>query len=281
MSRIRRYESSGKLHLLVREYLRAGSVYMDLGKPDLAFLYLNRCAAIVDFERYETSLLDRKSQQECKDRLQALENEPLFVREIQSEIDQRADSLDTRLVRIWGLFSLCRLARVGSRLSRIRDCKPIGTIGKVAKFLYPPRQKRMKRREFRQLDNLIAWLEQWQQDFYYFDPLYVRGPCGPLQLFDLVGMDGIRSLYWFLEREYCNFDNELPEEEMYTEPGIIPVTLLPDYYLRNGQENLRAVPLLAEELERIRADYDFLRSDPVPSQIQSRLNQYVVMDILS
>ena len=94
-------------------------------------------------------------------------------------------------------------------------------------------------------------------------------------------MDGIRSLYWFLEREYCNFDNELPEEEMYTEPGIIPVTLLPDYYLRNGQENLRAVPLLAEELERIRADFDFLRSDPVPSQIQSRLNQYVVMDILS
>lgn len=281
LGRIRRYESAGKLHLLIREYLKLGSLYMDQDKPDLAFLYLNRCATIVDFERYDTSLLDRTSIQNCKARLQELENSPLFVRTIQAEIDEKAEQMEPRLVRLWGLFSLCRLARVGTRLSHIRDCKPIGSIGTVARYFYPPREKRMKRREFKKLDRIIAWLEEWQKDFYYFGPLYVRGPYGPLQLFDLIGMDGIRNLYWFLEREYRNYDNELSEEEMYTESGIIPVTLLPDYYLRNCDGSIWDVPLMNEELERIRSDFDFLQSGPVPSQIQSRLNQYVVMDILS
>ncbi len=281
LKQIRRYESGGKLHLLIREYLKLGSYYMDRGDPDRAFLYLNRCAAMVDFERRDSGLLDRASTQDCKNRLATLEQGPLFVRKIQGEVDEKARMLEPRLVRIWGLFSLCRLACIGNRFSRLKDCKPIGTIGTVARYFYPPRQKRMKRREFKKLDSLIEWVEQWQKDFYFFGPLYVPGPYGPLQLFDLVGMDGIRSLYWFLEREYCNYDNELPEEKMYTEPHIIPVTLLPDYYLRICDTSIWNVSLMKEELERIRSDFEFLRSNPVPTQIQARLNQYVVMDILA
>ena len=278
---VRHYESSGRLHQLVREYLRLGTLCMERNEPNLAYLYLNRCAVITDYERQNSGLLDKHSIEECKSRIQKLEEGPLFTTDILREVREKAHKLEPRLVRIWAILSFCRMSRLGARFAKIRECKPFGKAGKVAQLLYPPREKRLKRREFKQLDTLIAWVEEWGKDYFFYGANYITGPYGPVQILDLIGMNGIRSLYWFLEYEYRNFDNELKENDAFTEPDFIPVTLLPDYYLRRCGEDLSKVPLLQEELDRIRSDYDFLALWPTEKQIEARMDQYVVLDILS
>ena len=67
--------------------------------------------------------------------------------------------------------------------------------------------------------------------------------------------------------------------ETYTD--VVLCALLPDYYVRIGARTLEDVPQISAEMVRIRADFDFVCSNPTWKQVTDRIEEYKRLDPLA
>ena len=268
-----------------RAYYELGVAAMDTADLHKAQLWLHRADTIYSADDNIYDQVGEKLMDDCSDRIGRLESEDgLFYNTVPAEIEARAEELSDPQVRVWGLLSMARLARLGERLGRLPDCQVLGQLDWAVELMVHSLQTLPSQEDYQRLmDMCDALYELNSKPVYYSGEIEIPGKA-PFQLFDLNGLFGV-------EQELNGYtDSHLrllaalsqgAEELPRAESGIVACALLPDYYVRTGAGRLEDVPQIKAELQRVWSDYKFVRSGLTWEEVEKRITEYKQLDILA
>ena len=103
-------------------------------------------------------------------------------------------------------------------------------------------------------------------------------PCGagaPLQVFDLNGLAMLLNIEAFFDGHL----HTLAGDPVKDQGEMIPCALVPDYWTRTVGGDLRQIPQVKAELDRIWADLEFVRSGPTWGAVAQRAADYKTLDV--
>lgn len=263
---------------LAKAYYDMGRAAMDSGDPGRAMLWLSRADTIYSARDDVYEAVGDKLADDCSDRIGALEDAPLLSNQIVEEIDDKRDELGDAQARVWSLLTLSRLAPVGDKLAQLPGCGVLGQLGKCVDLSVQSFQTPISQEEFDFLKTVCGELYALSdsQDFFAGGEV----PCAagaPLQVFDLNGLTTLLGIEGLLDGQLrC-----LAGEPAADDGGLIPCALVPDYWTRTVGGDLRAIPQVKAELERIWADYDLVRSGPTWAAVAQRIQAYRSLDLFA
>ncbi len=274
---------------LARAYYDLGVAAMDQGKLNQAVLWLSRADTIYSASDsvYEhmskRRLFHKEIVSDCSERIGALEKESLLYHDFPAAVEEKAEELSDLQIRVWGLLSMARLVNLGERLGKLPGCQVLGELGWALDVMLKSFQEGITQEEYsRLLDICNALYELGDSEaFYAGGEIQVPGGA-PFQIFDFNGMMGVHlELNGYLDSHLrllgaLSQGQEPPEAES----SIVGCTLLPDYYVRTGEDELEYVPQIKAEQGRIWSDFAFVCSGFTWNQVAQRVNQYKTLDIL-
>lgn len=263
---------------LAKAYYDMGRAAMDSGDPGRAMLWLSRADTIYSARDDVYEAVGDKLADDCSDRIGALEEAPLLSNQIAEEIDDKRGGLGDAQVRVWSLLTLSRLAPMGDKLAQLPGCGVLGQLGKCVDLAVQSFQTPISQEEFDFLKTVCGELYALSdsQDFFAGGEV----PCAAgasLQVFDLNGLTTLLGIEGLLDGQLrC-----LAGEPAADDGGLIPCALVPDYWTRTVGGDLRAIPQVKAELERIWADYDLVRSGPTWAAVAQRIQAYRFLDLFA
>lgn len=280
--RLARAQERNDLPALAKIYYDMGIHCMKNNDPNRAMLYLSRSDTIFSsrddvYEQTKESL-----REDCSRRIGELEEMPLLTNEISERMAEQAENfLDDVQIRLWGLFTMARLVKVGEYLCGLPGCEVLGDLGKAVDLILRSFQEAISQEEYQFLMDTCDRLYELGDDECFSDMTQqVEIPGGkPLQAFDLNGLLVLTELNLYLD-SHLRLLAQGPENSN-AETGLIPCALLPDYYLRTCQTDLSLQPRISQEAARIEDDYEFVRSRITWQDIAGRVAQYKELDILA
>lgn len=261
---------------LARACYDLGVEHMEKGELERAFLRLGQADTIYSardeiYEAMGDGLTD-----DCSERIGRLEEAPLLLNEVISRVEKQAEELGEDGCWIWSLFTLARLGKLGKRLAALPGCEALGRLDEAAEIALHSFRGELPEEEFQRMDAIYERITELGDDESYFGMNgEIPGPCGPFQVFDLEGTHTLTELSLYLEA--CN---SRLDQKRTPETGLIPCALLTGYYCRAGGGDLRNIPQVRAELERIWGDYEFLHAGPSWDGIAARLAAYRELDLL-
>ena len=275
---------------LARAYYDLGAAAMDQGDLNKAVLWLNRADTVYSasdgtYERTSNKRLFHKEiVTDCSGRIGTLEEEEdLLYNRIPAEMEEKTEKLTDVQARILGLLSMARLVRLGETLSRLPGCEVLGELGWAADVILRSFQEPVTQEEYGRLMDICNDLYDFGDSEAFYAGGQISVPGGdPFQVFDLNGMAGVHlELNSYID-SHLRFLSALSQGQEPPEPDscMAGCTLLPDYYVRTGAEDLEQVPQIRAELRRIWGDFDFVRSRITWEQVAGRVKEYRVLDLL-
>lgn len=266
-------------------YYQMGVAAMEKGELNQAQLWLSRADTIYSADDRVFKKVGEKLMDDCSERMGQLEEAPLLYNNIPAQLEEVAGELGDAKVRIWGLFSMARLVRLGERLGALPGCEALGKLGWAVDVVLKTFQEPPTEEEFNGLRALGGELYQLGDA-----PTFCNGENeievpgrAPFQVFDLNGLMGAHlEIDAYLDAHLqmvCALSRG--EEPPAPETGVIAQALLPDYYVRTGAGKLEEVPQIKAELERIWSDYRFLGSDITWELVAQKVQEYKKLDILA
>lgn len=262
---------------LARACYDLGVEHMERGDLERAFLRLSQADTIYSardeiYEAVGDTLAD-----DCSDRIGRLEEAPLLLNEVIAGVEERAEELGEDGCWIWSLFTLARMGKLGDRLAVLPGCQALGRLDEAAEIALHSFRGELPEEEFQRMDVIYERVTEMEDDPAYFRMNgEIPGPCGPFQAFDLEGTHTLTELSLYLEA--CN---SRLDQARSPETGLIPCALLTGYYCRTADGELREIPQVRAELERIWSDYEFLKAGPSWDGIAARLETYRELDLLA
>jgi len=280
--RLARAQEREDLPALAKIYYDMGVQCMKNNDPNRAMMYLNRSDSIFSSRDDVYDQVKESVREDCSQRIGQLEDLPLLTNEIPEQIETQAEYLlDDLQVRLWGLLTMARLTPVGARLSGLPGCEVLGNLGQAVDLILRSFHEQITQEEFQFLADTCDQLYELGDDECFSDMTkQAEVPGGaPIQAFDLNGLLVLTELNLYLD-SHLRLLTQGPDNSA-AETGIIPCALLPDYYLRTCREDLSLLPQIRQEIERIEADYDFVRSKITWEDIAGRIAEYKSLDILT
>lgn len=269
---------------LAKAYYEMGVTAMDTGDLDHAQLWLHRADTIYSARDEVYEKVGDKIADDCSDRIGTLEEEALLYNDIPSQIDAKAEDLGDPQIRVWGLLSIARLAKLGKRLAALPGCQVLGELEwavdmMLASFQAPPTQE-----EYQKLMDICNGLYELgdSEAFYGGGQIEVPGKA-PFQAFDLNGMGVLLELNGYIDNHLRLMAalSQGREELPAGETGVVGCTLLPDYCVRTLGGRPENAPQIQAELERVWSDCDFVRSGFTWETAGKRIAEYKQLDILA
>ncbi len=268
-----------------KTYYQMGVAAMEKGELNQAQLWLSRADTIYSADDRVFKKVGEKLMDDCSERMGQLEEASLLYNNIPAQLDEVAGELGDAKVRIWGLFSMARLVRLGERLGALPGCEALGKLGWAVDVVLKTFQEPPTEEEFNGLRALGSELYQLGDA-----PTFCNGENAievpgraPFQVFDLNGLMGAHlEIDAYLDAHLqmlCALSRG--EEPPAPETGVIAQALLPDYYVRTGAGKLEEVPQIKAELERIWSDYRFLGTDITWELVAQKVKEYKKLDILA
>lgn len=263
---------------LAKAYYDMGKAAMEAGDHGKAMLWLSRADAIYSARDDIYEALGEKLTDDCSDRIGELEEAALLSNQMIEQIEERVEALDDAQVRVWSLLTLARLVPVGAALSALPGCGVLGTLGQCLDLVVKSFQESITQEEFNLLKVVCGDLYALSDDEAFFAGGEVPCAAGaPLQVFDLNAMTTLLGIEGLLDSQIrC-----LAGEPMKDDGGLIPCALIPDYWTRTVGGDIRDVPQVKAELDRIWSDLDFVRSGPTWTAVAQRVEEYKAVDIFS
>lgn len=264
---------------------RLGVAAMDQGELNQAQLWLSRADTIYSADDRIYKKVGEKLMDDCSERIGQLEDASLLYNNVPTQVEEVARDLGDAKVRIWGLFSLARLVKLGERLASLPGCEALGKLGWAVDTVLRSFQEPPTEEEFNGLREMCgSFYKLGDSPAFWGDGSEIEVPGGaPFQLFDLNGMMGVHlEIDAYLDAHLkmviaLSRGEELPAPET----GIIAGALLPDYYVRTGTGKPEEVPQIKAELERIWRDYRFLDTDITWELVAQKVEEYKKIDILA
>ncbi len=250
---------------------------MEAGDAARAILYLCRCDALATANAGVAERLGQPLLDDCSQRLSRLAETPVLTSEIIAQVLERTRVLSDAQVRLWGLLTMARLAKVGQRLSVLQGCQALGRLGQTVKLVLRSLYQQVSPEEIGFLQESCGQIYRLVDAIYMLDPdSQVPAPLGPLEALDLNGGMAYTQLNLYLD----NHLHFLTDRTLRPEAGLIPCALLSDYYLRTQDGPLERMPQIQAELRRIQDDQKFLRASPTRDALADRVKRYLALDIL-
>lgn len=279
--RLARAQERHDLPALTKIYYDMGVHCMKNGDPNRAMLYLSRSDTIFSSRDDVYEQVRESLREDCSRRIGELEEMPLLTNEISERMEEQAENfLDDVQIRLWGLFTMARLVKVGEYLSGLPGCEVLGDLGQAVDLILRSFQEAISQEEYQFLMDICDRLYELADDECFSDMTQqVEIPGGkPLQAFDLNGLLVLTELNLYLD-SHLRLLAQGPDNSN-AETGLIPCALLPDYYLRTCQSDLSRLPRISQEAARIEDDYEFVRSRITWKDIADRVARYKELDIL-
>lgn len=262
---------------LVRACYDLGVYYMDHSDPARAMLWLSRADTIYSArdEVYEAA----GDKLDCSGRIGQLEDAPTLANRITREVEEKAEALSDSQIRLWGLFTMARLAKLGERLGTLPGCGVLGQLYRAVDLVAKSFQEPLSGEEFDQLREIRDRLYELGDSpaFFAGGSLPVSGGA-PFQVFDLNGLLTLTELNLYLDSHMTRVDGGEPQG---AETGLVPCALLTDYYLRTQEGDIEALPPIQAELERIWSDYALIEARSPIEEILQRVKDYQSLELLA
>ena len=262
-----------------------GTSAMDQGDLNHAQLWLHRADTIYSasdtvYEKVGDKIID-----DCSERIGTLEDEEeLLYNALPAQVEEKAEALNDPQVRVWGLLSIARLVKLGTRLAALPGCGVLGELDWAVDMMFQSFQAPPSQEEYQHLmDVCNALYELNSKPAYYTGEIEVPSQA-PFQVFDLNGMMGVeQELSGYIDshlRFLAALSQGVQDPAAAAESSMVGCTLLPDYYVRTGASSLEEVPQIKAELQRIWSDYDFVCSGLTWEEIGKKIAEYKALDIL-
>ena len=277
------YEAKMDLAGLSQAYYEMGKEYEEKGDLSRSRLYLERaCTLYSNFDQvYDAcqSFMD-----DCDERIGDLEEADILTNEVLWQVEERAEELTNAQKYLWGMMSLARFQGIFQHLADCENCRILGELSRVLDLLYRTVGQKSVQED---LDYSLSFITRFydfcdSEDFVNTRNQVELDQGTTLQLFDLNGNSTVTCLHLFVDKfiSVLQAGFETVEENEEAEVDFIPCTLMADYYLRNFEEDLRQIPQVQAELERIWSDYEFVRDGASVADVIHRIEKYRRMDIL-
>lgn len=261
---------------------RRGKEYLKKGDLERARLYLERASTLYsNFEQVfdESEML----MEDCDEQIGALEEEDLLYNELLEQVTERSEELSNTQNYLWGFLSLARFQGVFEKLSACPGCGILGELKKVLDLFGEGLSRALSEEEQEYLQDFITRFYDFGDSETFADTSNQAAVSGGkmLQVFDLNGNSTFSCMHIFMDKCIYAFCNGGPLEDAEpAETDFIANTVLIDHFVRTYEEELRSIPKVQEEIERIWSDYDFVRTGPDAAAVAARMDTYRKMDIV-
>lgn len=263
---------------LAKAYYEMGRAAMEAGDPGRAMLWLGRADTVYSARDDVYSKVGETITEDCSDRIAALEEAPLLINRIEEEITGRIPGMDDAQVRVWSLLALARLVPAANRLGTLPGCGALGKLERCLDLALQSFQSPITPDEFDFIGSVCGELSELSDSEHFFAG--GETPCGagaPLEVFDLNGLAMLLNLDAF----FSGHLHTLAGHPVKDQGEIIPCALLPDYWTRTVGGDIQDIPQVRAELERIRADCEFVRSGPTWGAVIRRAEEYKALDVFA
>ena len=261
---------------------RKGKEYQRKGDLERARLYLERASTLYSnfdqvFEESEVLMED------CDEQIGALEEEDLIYNGLLEQVTEKAEELSNRQNYIWGLLSISRLQRMLERLSVCPECEILGELRQVLDIFCRGLAGDLTEKEREYLQDFITRFYDFSDSEAFADTAnqVATAEGKALQVFDMNGNSMFTCFHIFLDKciyVFCSSFGAVEDAEP-AETDFIPCTLMEDYYLRTREGDIRGLPQIQEEIDRIWADCAFVGTDPDAQAVVERMNDYRDLDL--
>ncbi len=268
---------------LVKVYYELGVSAMDRGDLNKAVLWLHRADTIYSaddavYEKVGDRLID-----DCSDRIGTLEGDETLYNSLPAQVEEKAEQLSAPQLRIWGMMSIARLAKLGERLAKLPGCQVLGELGWAVDMMFHSLQALPSQEDYQHLMDICNGLYELGDAPAFYAGGEIEVPGGaPFQVFDLNGMGTLLELNGYMDNHLRLLAalSQGAEEKPEAESGVVSQALLPDYHVRTGEGRLEEVPRIKAELDRIWRDYAAVRDQHPLEEIGKQIAEYKQLDIL-
>ncbi len=178
---------------LCRAYYALGTAAMDRGDRNHAQLWLHRADTIYSARDEVYDKVGEQLADDSSSRIGQLEDTHILYNDIPAQVEEKAEGLGDIRVRVWGLLSLARLAKLGNRLSVLPGCGSLARLGWAVDAVLNAFQAPPPEDVFNSLKDLSGALYELGDDPAFWgmgSEIAVPGGL-PFQVFDLNGMMGV------------------------------------------------------------------------------------------
>ena len=263
---------------LARAYYDMGKAALSAGDEGKAMLWFGRADTVYSARDDVYDKVGEKITEDCSDKIGELEEAPLLANQIEEEIIDQINGMDDAQARVWSLLALARFVPVANRLGTLPGCQVLGRLEKCLDLAVQSFQSPITPDEFDFIGGVSGELAELADLDCFFAGDEV--PCGagaPLQVFDLNGLAMLLNIEAFFDGHL----HTLAGDPVKDQGEMIPCALVPDYWTRTVGGDLRQIPQVKAELDRIWADLEFVRSGPTWGAVAQRAADYKTLDVFA
>lgn len=263
---------------LAKAYYELGKSAMEAGDQGRAMLWLSRADTVYSARDDVYDKVGEKITDDCGQRIGELEDTPLLNNEIEPPITEQVKTLGDAQVRIWSLLSLARLIPAANKLGALPGCGVLGKLDKCLALVLQSFQDPITPDEFDFIVNVCGELTEFSDSEHFFAGGEIPCSAGaPLQVFDLNGLTMLLNIEAFFDGHL----RTLAGQPIDDAGEMIACALIFDYWTRAVGGDIRNIPQVKAELDRIQSDYEFMRTGPTLSAVAQRIEEYKALDIFA
>lgn len=255
-------------------YYEVGACYYQQGNKEKAWLYLNRFDTLSGSQDEIYEKIPEKLMDQASDWIGELEEADLYLNELMNWAEEAAEELDVIQRAKWNLLTLARFEMLFQQLSRLSGFELLNRYGRVVEILAQALYEPVGEAEYKEALGFV-------KEFYPFTDskaLADVSNCvsiaggGDFEAYDLQGSCTLLNMYTLLDDILQYAEQRRNMGEIGTD--LLTNVLLADYYIRTHEEPLREIPAVRAEVERIQADLEFVKGNPVRAEFMERMHQH-------
>lgn len=254
-------------------YYQVGEKYYKQGNQEKAWLYLMRFDTLSGSRDEIYEQIPEKMVDQASDWIGELEESGIYLYEMTQWVEESSEELLGIQKVKWTLLAMARFVKLFDRLSEIPGFGLLGDYEKVVRILAEALYRPMTEEEY-------DFLLQFVKDFYPFtDSPELADVTNCITLPDGTVFEGydlasgaLLNLYTLLDDLLQTAECRIGNADVATD--FVADVLMPGYYIRTYEEEMRQIPAVQAEERRIRNDYEFVRNSDQESFME-RMGRYM------
>lgn len=253
-------------------FYEIGEQYLQQGKDEKALVYINRFDELVgcDDDLYEQ--FKDKDEQASK-WIAELKEKPSYAKEIRDWVTEKGTDLNKFQKMQWNLLTLARMNKLFTSFSDLSGFDVFCDFEEMIDLLVEGIYFECNEEAEDLLDDFLLDLEDSIDISAMLNSkskIKVKGHAD-FEALDLIG-DGLYTNMMLVLYEIM--DSLEGDEEKEISLDFIPNALHIGFYARTCEESMYEIAALAEEKNRIMADYEFVKSNPENTEFAERIERY-------
>lgn len=256
---------------IVTLFYEIGERYLKEGKEEKALVYINRFDKIVgsDDDLY-VQFQDKDNQ--ASEWIELLNEKASYGKEVRDWVAEQEDDLEEFQKIQWNLLTMARMNQLFYRFSKLSGFEVFEYFEKVLDTLVEALCSGEKEEAKEILDDYLFELEESIETSAMISrksKVEIKGQPD----FEALDLDG-DDLYLNMVLFFYDILEVLQGEEQDISLDFITNALHIGYYARTSEKSMYEIEPLAEEKNRIIADYEFVKANPENEEFVERMKGY-------